>query len=82
MAVRFLCSNTHPDPPPSALSAEKNGALLQRAFAQILEMAAGCGVFKVGQVTVAIDGTKVLANASKHSAVSYGHAEHKLHELD
>jgi transposase len=82
VAVRFLCANTHPDHDTLCTFRRKNGALLQRAFAQILEMAARCGVLKVGQVTVAIDGTKVLANASKHSAVSYGHAEHKLHELD
>jgi len=31
---------------------------------------------------VAIDGTKILANASKHSAVSHGHAEKTLHNLD
>lgn len=37
-------------------------------------MAAQGGVLKVGQITVAIDGTKVLANASKHAAVSYGQA--------
>ena len=80
--VRFLCANTHPDHDTLCTFRRKNGALLQRAFAQILEMAARCGVLKVGQVTVAIDGTKVLANASKHSAVSYGHAEKKLQELD
>jgi hypothetical protein len=36
---------------------------------------------KVGQVTVAIDGTKILANASKHSAVSYAGAERQLQSL-
>jgi hypothetical protein len=59
---------------------QKKGHLLQRAFSQVLEMVTRCGVLKVGQVT--IDGTKVLANASKHSAVSYRHAEQKLQELD
>ena len=34
-------------------------------FCPILEMAAQCGVLKVGQVTVAIDGTKVLAKAAQ-----------------
>jgi len=28
----------------------------------------------VGDVTLALDGTKILANASKHRAVSHGHA--------
>jgi len=44
--------------------------------------AAHCRVLKVGQVTVAIDGTKVLANASKHAAVSCGYAEEKLNDLE
>jgi hypothetical protein len=61
---------------------QKKGLLPQRAFAQVLEMVTRCGVLKVGQVSFAIDGTKVLANASKHSAVSYGYAEQKLQELD
>jgi hypothetical protein len=32
----------------------------------------------VGDLTVSIDGTKVLANASKHSAVSYGHCVEQM----
>jgi transposase len=81
VAVRFLCANTHPDHDTLCTFRRKNSALLQQAFAQILEMAARCKFLKVGQVTVAIDGTKVLANASKHSAVSYAGAERKLQSL-
>lgn len=40
-------------------------------------MAARCGVLQVGGITVAIDGSKVLSNASKHAAVSYAHAGKK-----
>lgn len=82
VAVRFVCADTHPDRDTLCTFRRKNGALLQRAFAQILEMAAQCGVLQVGQFTVAIDGTKVLANASKHTAVSYDHAEQKLNDLE
>lgn len=82
VAVRLLCADTHPDHDTLCVFRRKNAALLSRAFAQVLELAANCGVLKVGAVTVAIDGTKVLANASKHSAVSHGHAEQKLRELD
>lgn len=39
-------------------------------------------MLQVGQITVAIDGTKILAKASKHSAVSHGHVEKTLHTLD
>ncbi|MDD2763645.1 MAG: hypothetical protein PHE83_06685 [Opitutaceae bacterium] len=46
-------------------------ALLAGGFAQVLERAARCGQLPVGDMTVAVDGTKVLANASRHAAVSY-----------
>jgi len=82
VAVRLLCADTHPDHDTLCTFRRRNGALLTRAFAQVLELAANCGVLNVGKVTVAIDGTKVLANASKHAAVSHGHAEKKLRELD
>ena len=82
VAVRLLCADTHPDHDTLCAFRRKNAALLTRAFAQVLELAANCGVLKVGAVTVAIDGTKVLADASKHAAVSHGHAGQKLRELD
>jgi len=47
-----------------------------------LELAARCRVLKVGDITVAIDGTKVLANASRHSAVSYGRAGEQLRQVE
>ena len=78
VAVRLLCANTHPDHDTICAFRRKNGTLLHSAFAQILEMAGRCGVLKVGQVTVAIYGTKILANASKHAAVSYGYAEKRI----
>ena len=36
----------------------------------------------MGQLTVAVDGTKVLANASKHSAVSYERARELSAQLE
>ena len=82
VAVRLLCADTHPDHDTLCTFRRKNGPLLTQAFKQILELSARCGVLQVGQITVAIDGTKILANASKHSAVSHGHAEKTLHTLD
>jgi len=35
-------------------------------------------MLQVGDLTVSIDETKVLANASKHSAVSYGHCVEQM----
>jgi transposase len=80
--VRLLCADTHPYHDTLCTFRRHNGELLKRSFAQVLEMAAGCQVLKVGGITVAIDGTKVLANASRHSAVSYGKAGEKMRELD
>jgi transposase len=82
VAVRLLCADTHPDHDTLCTFRRQNGALLHRAFAQVLELAARCGILKVGGVSVAIDGTKVLANASKHSAVSHAHAQSALREID
>jgi hypothetical protein len=82
VAVRLLCADPHPDHDTVCAFRRQNGELLAQSFAQVLEMAARCGVLKVGGITVAIDGTKVLANASKHTAVSYQHAGEQMRELD
>ena len=73
LAVRYLCGNTHPDHDSICKFRRENKDLLETAFHQVLELAARASVLKVGNLTVAIDGTKILANASKHSAVSYDH---------
>lgn len=82
VAVRLLCADTHPDHDTLCTFRRQNGPLLRAGFAQVLELAARCGVLKVGGITVAIDGSKVLANASKHAAVSYERAGTQLRELD
>ena len=45
---------------------------IEPLFVQVLLIARELGVLKLGQV--ALDGTKVHANASRHSALSWGHA--------
>ncbi len=82
VAVRLLCADTHPDHDTRCTFRRKNGPLLTQAFNQILELSARCGVLQVSQITVAIDGTKILASASKPSAVGHGQAEKTLHTLD
>ena len=78
VAVRYLCANTHPDHDSICKFRRENKDLLSDAFHQVLELAARARVLQVGDITVAIDGTKILANASKHSAVSYGHAVEQM----
>jgi len=82
VAVRLLCADRHPDHDSICTFRRTNGALLQSGFEQVLAMAAQMQVLKVGQVTLAIDGTKILANASKHSAVSHGHATEQIERLE
>jgi hypothetical protein len=50
--------------------ASQKGGKLNEAFVKVLAMAPELEWVKVGQMTVAVDGGKVLANASKHWAVS------------
>jgi transposase len=78
VAVRLLCANTHPDHDSICTFRRENRALLESSFHQVLEVAARLRVLRVGEVTLALDGTKILANASKHSAVSHGHAQRQM----
>jgi transposase len=73
VAVRYLTADTHPDHDSICKFRRDNKVLLGGVFHQVLEMAARARVVRVGDLTVAVDGTKILANASKHSAVSYNH---------
>ena len=72
--MRFLTADTHPDHDSICKFRRENKDLLASSFHQVLELAARAKVLQVGDITVAIDGTKILANASKHSAISHGHA--------
>ena len=64
----MICADTHPDPDTICTFRGENAALIRESFGKVLEMAARLKFLKGGQITVAVDGTKVLANASKHSA--------------
>ena len=80
--VRMICADTHPDHDTICTFRRANQALLQETFVRVLELAQALKFLQVGQITVAIDGTKVLANASKHAAVSYEHAGKTIAQLD
>lgn len=82
VAVRLLCADTHPDHDTICAFRRQNKALFEDSFAQVVEMAARCGVLKVGGITVAMDGSKVLASASKHAAVSYERAGEQMQQLE
>ena len=80
--VRLICGDTHPDHDTICTFRRENKALLQETFVRVLELAQALKFLQVGQITVAVDGTKVLANASKHAAVSYEHAGKTIQQLD
>lgn len=73
IAFRFISANTHPDHDTIATFRRRFLAQLEPLFTAILVMAAEMGFLKLG--TVSLDGSKVKANASKHKALSWGHAE-------
>jgi transposase len=52
---------------------------LEGLFEQVLKIALEAGAMKVGRV--AVDGTKVKANASKHKAMSYDRMQEKERQL-
>jgi transposase len=53
---------------------------LAALFSQVLQLAAAAGLVKLGHV--ALDGTKVRANASRHKAMSYGRMEERATALE
>jgi transposase len=52
---------------------------LKELFVQVVRLAKELGLVKLG--TIALDGTKVKANASKHKAMSYGHMKEQEQKL-
>ena len=82
VAVRFLTADTHPDHDTICTFRRENGPLLSQSFVKVLQLAQELKVLKVGQLTVSVDGSKVLANASKHAAVSYERAGKQIEQLE
>jgi transposase len=80
--VRLLTADTHPDHDTLCTFRRENQALLTESFVKVLQLAQQLKLLKFGQLTVAVDGTKVLANASKHSAVSYQRAGELIEQLE
>jgi transposase len=80
--VRMICGDTHPDHDTICTFRRENRQLLEQTFVRVLELAQELKFLQVGQITVAVDGTRVLANASKHAAVSYEHAGKAIEQLE
>jgi len=72
VAFRYIAANDHPDHDTIATFRRRFLKEIEALFVQVLLLAREAGVLQLG--TVALDGTKVHANASRHSALSYEHA--------
>ena len=72
VAFRFIAANDHPDHDTIARFRRRFLPRIEDLFVQVLVLAREIGVLKLG--TVGLDGTKIHANASRHSALSYEHA--------
>ena len=82
VAVRMITGDTHPDHDTICTFRRENKAVLSESFVKVLQLAQELKVLKFGQITVSVDGTKVLANASKHAAVSYERAGQMIEQLE
>ena len=73
LVFRFIAANSHPDHDTLATFRRRFAKEFEDAFVQVLLVARENQLGRFG--TVSLDGTKIHANASRHSALSYGHAE-------
>ena len=69
LAFRVLAADQHPDHASIADFRRRHLPALAGLFVQVLALCRKAGMVKLGHV--ALDGTKVKANASKHKAMSY-----------
>ena len=72
VAFRFIAANDHPDHDTIATFRRRFLEEIEGRFVEVLVLAREMGLLKLG--TVALDGTKIHAHASRHSALSYEHA--------
>ena len=79
IAFRVLAANNTPDFRTISDFRRDHLEALSGLFVQVLELCRRAGLVKLGHV--ALDGTKVKANASKHKAMSYGRMKEREAQL-
>ncbi len=79
IAFRVLAGGNRPDFRTLSDFRKIDREAVEGLFAQVLFVALKAGAMKLGRV--AIDGSKVKANASKHKAMSYGRMREREREL-
>jgi transposase len=80
VAFRVLAAGHHPDHDTIAAFRKRHLKVLGELFVEVLELCREAGLVKLGHV--ALDGTKIKANASKRKAMSYGRMCEKEKELE
>lgn len=80
LSVRYLAGNTHPDHDTIASFRRVNKELVRASFVRVLELARELGLLRVG--IVAVDGTKLWANASKGATLSTIQLEEQIGFLE
>src|SRR3954463_13676647 len=69
VATRVICANRTPDHTTIARFRQRHEAALAELFGEVLWLCADAGLVRVG--VIAVDGTKVHANASHHATRDY-----------
>src|SRR6266480_6899457 len=80
VAFRVLSCNQHPDHDSIAEFRKRHLKELGKLFVQVLQLCQRAGLVKLGHV--AIDGTKIKANASKRESLSYDRLSEVEKELE
>ena len=79
VGFRVLCAGNEPDSRTIAAFRARHLEAMEGLFQQVLTICAQAGMAKLGYV--AVDGTKIKANASKHKAMSYGRMKRERKRL-
>jgi transposase len=80
VAFRVLAADQHPDHDSIASFRQRHLPALASLFVQILQRCRAAGLITLGHV--ALDGTKIKANASKHKAMSYARMQETEQRLE
>jgi transposase len=72
VSFRFIAANTQPDHDSIATFRRRFLPQIEALFVQVLVLAREMKCLKLGNIS--LDGTKIAANASKHKALSWEHA--------
>jgi len=80
IAFRWLSANTTPDYRLLARFRRRHEAALGDLFSQVLVLCCEAGLVTLGRV--ALDGTKLRAQASRHKSMSYERLGPRIEELE